>query len=114
MLYALRQGQSFGESVLTGRRRASTVRANTACEMYTISAEDLQDLFSRRPREGRLMHASLLREHMYITTYIITTMVSQGGDHTTPSHSHLLCIPSITNVLHMTYVRRMVPLYVSI
>ena len=63
VLYSVKQGQSFGESVLTGRRRAATMRAISPCEMYTISATDLQSLFCKRPREGRLMHASLVREH---------------------------------------------------
>jgi CRP-like cAMP-binding protein len=64
VLYTVRQGQSFGESVLTGRRRAATLRAVTHCEMYTISAGDLQDLFTRRPREGTFMHQALLLEHV--------------------------------------------------
>ena len=64
VLYSVRHGQSFGESVLTGRRRAATVRAITPCEMYTISRASLHELFNRRPREGHLMHAALLREHM--------------------------------------------------
>jgi CRP-like cAMP-binding protein len=64
VLYNVKAGQSFGESVLTGRRRASTIRAITPCEMYTVSRASLHELFNKRPREGRLMHAALLREHV--------------------------------------------------
>lgn len=64
VLYIVRQGQSFGESVLTGRNRRSTERAATACDLFTLSAENLQKLFISRPREGRLLHQALLREHL--------------------------------------------------
>ena len=64
VLYSVKQGQSFGESVLTGRKRSETMRSQTACDLFTISKDALQDLFSRRPREGRLMHQALLREHL--------------------------------------------------
>lgn len=64
VLYSVRQGQSFGESVLTGRQRSATVRAVVTSEMFTISADELQDLFLRRPREGRLMHQELFKEYI--------------------------------------------------
>ena len=40
-------GQFFGESVITGRRRESTCVANSACEMLSLSYEDLSDLFTK-------------------------------------------------------------------
>ena len=48
VLYSVRMGQSFGESVLTGRRRNSTMRAVSSADMFTLSAENLQELFLRR------------------------------------------------------------------
>lgn len=62
-LYRLHQGQHFGESVLTGRRRSANHVAESPCEMLAISAADLSDLFDRRPREGRSMYRALLNEH---------------------------------------------------
>jgi CRP-like cAMP-binding protein len=62
-LYRLHEGQHFGESVLTGRRRSANHVAESPCEMLAISAADLSDLFDRRPREGRSMYRALLNEH---------------------------------------------------
>jgi len=64
VLYRLRQGQHFGESVLTGKRRSATHRAGGACEMFVISSEDLKELFEKRPHEGRLIHAAVMKEHL--------------------------------------------------
>lgn len=63
-LYHVRQGGSFGESVLTGRRRSSTMRAVVACDMYTIPKDDLRTLFREHPREGQIIRQQLLREHI--------------------------------------------------
>lgn len=63
VLYRVRAGQHFGESVLTGRRRPATHRAAGMCEMLTISADDLSDLIHRRPKEGRLIVEEVLEEH---------------------------------------------------
>merc|ERR1712226_1554434 len=41
VLYRVKQGQHFGETVLTGRRRIATHRATLSCEMFVISADDL-------------------------------------------------------------------------
>lgn len=65
VLYRVRQGNHFGETTLTGRRRVATHRAVTACEIYLISSEDLTELFRRRPYEGKLIHAAVLREHIH-------------------------------------------------
>jgi len=64
ILYRLRQGQHFGESVLTGKRRSATHRAQGACEMFVISSEDLKELFEKRPHEGRQIHAAVMKEHL--------------------------------------------------
>jgi CRP-like cAMP-binding protein len=64
VLYRVRQGQHFGEEVLTGKRRVATHRAAVSCEMFQISVEDLSELFRRRPAEGKVIHAAVLREHM--------------------------------------------------
>ena len=37
VLYRIRQGQHFGEQVLTGRRRSATHRAAAACEIFAIT-----------------------------------------------------------------------------
>ena len=63
-LYRIRPGEFFGESVLTGRRRSATHRALSMCEMLCISGADLAELFAKHPREGRLIHSAVLREHM--------------------------------------------------
>ncbi len=57
-------GVHFGESVLVGRRRSATHRAAVWCEMFTISGDDLGDLFRRRPREGKILYQALLKEHV--------------------------------------------------
>jgi CRP-like cAMP-binding protein len=64
VLYRVRQGQFFGETVLTGRRRVATHRAASSCEMYIVSADDLGELFRRRPDEGKLIYAAVLREYL--------------------------------------------------
>jgi hypothetical protein len=64
VLYRIRQGSFFGESVLTGRRRSATHRAATACEFLLLSREALSELFARRPREGKLIHQTVMREHV--------------------------------------------------
>jgi len=63
VLFHIKQHHTFGESVLTGSRRAETVRAHTWSEMFTISSSDLKMLFEAHPRQGTLMHQELLREH---------------------------------------------------
>ena len=64
VLYTIEEGDYFGESVLTGRRRSSSHRASAAglCELYAISGEALEALFSRRPREGRIIYQNVMRE----------------------------------------------------
>ena len=42
VLYRARAGNHFGEDVLTGRRRSATHIASAVCEMYAITADDLQ------------------------------------------------------------------------
>ena len=64
VLYRMRAGTFFGEAVLTGRRRAAAHRAADTCDMLCISADDLRDLFSRRPREGRIIYHAVLTEHV--------------------------------------------------
>jgi CRP-like cAMP-binding protein len=64
VLYRIQSGQFFGESVLTGRRRAASHRGAGACEMMIISTEDLQELFTRRPREGKIIYNAVLQEHV--------------------------------------------------
>jgi len=63
VLYRVRQGQHFGETALTGRRRVATHRAVAACEIYLISTYDLTELFRRRPLEGKLIRNAVLIEH---------------------------------------------------
>lgn len=63
VLYRIRNGSHFGESVLTGRRRSATHRAASSCEMFAISSEDLSELFEKRPHEGRIILDSVMREH---------------------------------------------------
>ena len=63
VLYRVRPGQFFGETALTGRRRSATHRASISCEMYTISTDDLMELFRRRPLEARLIHTAVMYEH---------------------------------------------------
>jgi len=63
VLYRIRAGCFFGESVLTGRRRAAEHRASTMCEMLYISDTDLKQLFVKYPREGRLIHKTVMAEH---------------------------------------------------
>ena len=64
VLYRIRQGSFFGETVLTGRRQTATHRAATTCELLMISSEDLQQIFERHPREGKVIHSAVLREHV--------------------------------------------------
>jgi len=65
VLYRIRQENHFGETTVIGRRRVATHRAVTPCEIYLISTEDLMKLFRRRPVEGKLIHAAVLREHVH-------------------------------------------------
>ena len=64
VLYMITEGEYFGESVLTGRRRPATLRAakTAVCELYTISAEALEELFAKRPREGRIIYQNVMKE----------------------------------------------------
>lgn len=55
VLYRVRHGQHFGETAITGRRRSATHRAASTCEMFVLSSDDLEELFNRRPREGRFV-----------------------------------------------------------
>ena len=64
VLYRVKQGSFFGESVLTGRRRAATHRAATTCDLLIISSDDLEKLFAEHPREGKLIHQAVLKEHV--------------------------------------------------
>jgi len=64
VLYRIRQGNFFGESVLTGRRRSATHRAAMACEFLLLTRDALTELFARRPREGKLIHQTVMREHV--------------------------------------------------
>lgn len=63
VLYRIRNGSHFGESVLTGRRRSATHRAASSCEMFVVSVEDLSKLFTERPTEGRIILEAVMREH---------------------------------------------------
>ena len=60
VLYRVQPGDHFGESVLTGRRRSATHRASSKCDMFVISSGDLSELFARRPREGVIIHQSVM------------------------------------------------------
>jgi len=60
VLYRVQPGDHFGESVLTGRRRSATHRAVSKCDMFVISSGDLSELFARRPREGVIIHQSVM------------------------------------------------------
>ena len=62
VLYRVYRDMHFGETVVTGRRRVATHRAALSCEMYSITAADLTDLFIRRPREGRMIRKAVLVE----------------------------------------------------
>jgi len=64
VLYRIKQGSFFGESILTGRRRAATHRAATTCDLLLISSEDLTTLLRDHPREGKLIHSAVLKEHV--------------------------------------------------
>ena len=64
VLYRVRQGQHFGETVLTGSRRPATHRAAAPCEMMVISSDELSELFKRRPVEGKLIKEAVLAEHV--------------------------------------------------
>lgn len=64
VLYRIRQGHFFGESVLTGRRRPATHRAATACELFLLTRESLSELFQKRPQEGKLIHQKVMKEHV--------------------------------------------------
>jgi CRP-like cAMP-binding protein len=63
VLYRVRSGQHFGETVVTGRRRTATHRAAQSCEMLAVSSSDLQQLFSSRPAEARVIISAVLAEH---------------------------------------------------
>lgn len=64
VLYRIRAGSFFGESVLTGRRRAATHRAADTCEMLCISSDDLTKLFNKHPRAGKIIFHAVLHEHV--------------------------------------------------
>jgi len=64
VLYRIRPGSFFGESVITGRRRAATHRAATTCEMFCISNSNLGELFGKNARLGRTIYTAILREHV--------------------------------------------------
>lgn len=64
VLHRIKAGNFFGESVITGRRRAATHRAASSCDMMCISGDDLSELFTKRPREGRVIHHAVLTEHL--------------------------------------------------
>ena len=63
-LYRIRQRQSFGEEIVTGRPRATTHRAVTQCDLYSLSSEDLHDFFQTLDEmSARNFHKHLIREH---------------------------------------------------
>jgi len=62
-LYRVRLRQFFGTAVLTGRRHDSTHRSITKCDLFSIAAEDLRDLFNKFPLEGSVFFEALLRIH---------------------------------------------------
>ena len=64
VLYRVDSGSFFGEAVLTGRRRSATHRAALTCEMLLISGDDLRDLFAQYPREAKVIHSAVLKEHV--------------------------------------------------
>ena len=62
-LYRVKLRQFFGTAVLTGRRYDSTHRSITKCDLFSISAEDLRELFHQFPLEGNVFFEALLRIH---------------------------------------------------
>ena len=64
VLYRVKPGSFFGEQVLMGRRRSATHRASSACEMMSISIDDLNDLLQKHPEEGRIIQHQVLQEHV--------------------------------------------------
>ena len=57
-------GGCFGQSVLVGRRREAKHVAFTPCEVWTISKEDLRELFSSYPNAARLICTQVLRDYV--------------------------------------------------
>ena len=53
---------SFGESVLTGRRRSASHKALTWCETLVLAKDDLIELFKNNPRQGKRIVRKLLGE----------------------------------------------------
>ena len=58
----LEHSGSFGEDVLTGRRRQATHKANAWCETLVLTKDDLISLFDRNARQGRRIVKKLLGE----------------------------------------------------
>ena len=86
-LYRVSHLKFFGTSVLTGRRYSATHRAITPCEMVTIAADDLRNLFHRFSVEGKMLYQSLLRSHqqkeavrrVQMRMYVIMSLAEYDG-----------------------------------
>ena len=92
VLYRIRNGSHFGESVLTGRRRSATHRAASSCEMFAISAEDLSELFEKHPTEGRIILEAVMREHKrkeQLRTLSLRLLINRLGE-SSPENSAAL------------------------
>ena len=64
VLYVIEEGEFFGESVLTGRRRLATHRVahGKLSELFALSSTSLDELFTLRPREGRQVYDTVMKE----------------------------------------------------
>ena len=78
-LFQVVSGQFFGESVITGRRRESTCVANSACEMLSLSFEDLEELFTKFPAEGQKTCQAVMKTTAKHDRCVLTPPPVEGG-----------------------------------